>query len=96
LVVVEVVSLEDFVRLCRDASLLVDRLRSKREFKNVKLKTLMPATVYFLARKRGLRVTLHQLCMIYGVTTPSIIRTRRRVEKAVESDEKAMEWLVSV
>jgi len=34
--------------------------------------------------------------MIYGVTTPSIIRTRRRVEKAIEGDEKAMEWLVSV
>jgi hypothetical protein len=67
-----------------DANTLIDKLRSRREFKHVKTNTLMAAGVHHLARKGMLHITIHQLIIIYKVNMPHIIKVRKLIDKVAQ------------
>ena len=74
----------EFVELCRDADKLLEPLLSEpSELKGKQPKNLKAAAVYYLARKRGLHITMHVLHLVYGVTPSSLMKLRRVIEKEV-------------
>ena len=66
---------KEFLKLCKDAirKLLVgpSKLQGKRP------NTLKAAAVHYLARKKGLPITLNNLYLIYGVYQESIFIAKK-------------------
>ena len=64
---------EDFVRLCFEADSLLNALRASPRLHGRRPTSLRAAAIRYLAKERGLPVTIHQLIMVYGARprTPS-------------------------
>ena len=83
----------DFVKLCRDAERFLEEIKEKNPhaFKKLQRKkpsTLKASAIRYLARKRGMNVTLCDLYQIYGKTQQSIITTEKIIKKL---DEEVIE-----
>ena len=81
----------DFVRLCKDAETFLIEIKKKNpsaiKLQGIKPSTLKATAIHYLARKRGMNVTLCDLYQIYGKFQQAIIRTEKIIKKL---DEKPM------
>ena len=50
---------KDFLQICRDADKLLDSLKHKPGIQGRMRRNLKPATIHYLAQKRGQKITLN-------------------------------------
>lgn len=80
---------DHFLELVRDAEFFVGELRNKKP-QGIKLQGIQPSTlkataIHYLAKKRGLDVTLNDLYIIYGKLQQTIIKTEK-ILKELDGD----------
>jgi len=66
---------EEFLKLCKDANKLLDSLKPRLQGRA--RRHLKPAAIHYLARKRGQKITLNHLYIIYGIRQPKIIEIKK-------------------
>lgn len=77
---------QQFVKLCGDADELLRKLlKGPSKLQGKRPYNLKAAAVWYLARQRGLHVTMHRLHMVYGTTYETLMDTRRRIEEACDA-----------
>ena len=73
---------KEFLQLCKDADqLITSLLKGPSRLQGRRPKNLKAAAIWYLARKRGLRVTFNHFYQIYGVYQPRLIEIHKIVEK---------------
>jgi len=73
---------EEFLKLCKDADqLITNLLKGPSKLQGRRPKNLKAAAVWYLAKRRGLNVTLNHLYQIYGVYQPRLIEIHKIIEK---------------
>ena len=81
-------SFSDFVKLCRDAERFLEEIKQKNpsaiRFQGIKPSTLKASAIHYLARKRGMNVTLCDLYQIYGKKQQTIINAEKILKKLDE------------
>jgi hypothetical protein len=82
----EALTFEDFVRLCFDADVLLKTIgaRSPARLGGRKPTALKAGAIRYLAKERGLPVTIHQLILVYGVTENAIMRNEKLIRELVQ------------
>lgn len=75
---------EQFLTLCRDADDLLTSLKHNAKLQGKKPRSLKATAVHYLARKRGIPVTLHHLYLIYGCIQRAIIRLEKIIKESEE------------
>ena len=78
--------IDDFLLLCTDAEELIKKIKEKKP-EGIKLQGKKPLTlkvtaIHFLARKRGLNLTLYKLYRMYDIT-PQTIRETEKIFKGL-------------
>ena len=77
-----------FVNLCRDTDRFLEQLKQKKpsaiRLQGIKPSTLKVSAIHYLARKRGINVTLYDLYQIYGKAQQTIIKTEKIIKKLDE------------
>ena len=78
----------DFLKLCRDAEDFLTEIKQKNpsaiRLQGKKPSTLKASAIHYLARKRGIKVTLNDLYQIYGIFQPAIIKTEKILKELDE------------
>ena len=74
-------NISDLVKLAKDAEKFLSEIKQRKP-EGIKLQGKRPSTlkataIHYLARKRGLNVTIHDLSMIFGVYPPTIMNTEK-------------------
>ena len=78
---------EEFLNLCREADILISELLAKSpKLRGKRPKTLKASAVHYLARKKGLNVTLNNLYQIYGGYQETIFNAKKII-RDLDSDE---------
>lgn len=76
--------LEEFVELCAEANDLIKVVKKQtRALQGKRPTSVKAAAVHYLARQKGLPVTLHKLYLIYGCMQKTIIE----MEKIIASTQ---------
>ena len=79
---------DDFLVLCRDAEEFVKKIKEKKpealKLQGKKPLTLKVTAIHYLARKRGLNLTLHKLYRMYDITPQTIMETEKIFKKLDE------------
>jgi hypothetical protein len=78
---------EQFLKLCIDANELLTSLKHSPKLQGKKPTSLKAAAVHYLARKRGIPVTLHDLYLIYGCMQQTIIPLERIIKEEAEKQQ---------
>jgi len=81
------VELEQFLTLCRDADDLLTSLKHNSKLQGKKPRNLRAAAIHYLARKRGIPVTLHQLYIIYGCIQRTLIQLEKIIKEEAEKQK---------
>ncbi|GAI67796.1 unnamed protein product, partial [marine sediment metagenome] len=75
------VNLLEFVSLCKEADDFIRKILIKSpKLNGMRLNTLKASVVHYLARKKGLNVTLNSLYHIYSCCYTDIIRVKKVLE----------------
>ena len=81
-------TLLDFVKLCRDAEDFLTKIKQKNpsaiRLQGKRPSTLKASAIHYLARKRGINVTLNDLYQIYGKFQSTIIETEKILKELDE------------
>lgn len=72
----------DFLVLCRDAEKFINEMKDTKKPEALKLQGKKPSilkvsAIRYLAKKRGIKLTLHNLYLIYGISPHKIIETEK-------------------
>ena len=79
------VLLSELLSLCKEADFLIRKLAKSPKLQGRRPVTLKAAAVHYLARKKGLNVTLNNLYQIYGChQAPMIIA--EKIIRELDSD----------
>ena len=82
----------DFLELCRDAEEFLTEIKGKNlqgiKLQGKKPRTLIATAIHYLARKRGINVTLHDLNVVYGIMPNTIMRTEKIMKELDEDAER--------
>lgn len=77
-----------FVKLCKDADDFLREIKQKNpptlKLQGIKPSTLKASAIHYLARKRGINVTLCDLYQIYGKLPNTIINAEKILKKLDE------------
>ncbi len=78
--------LSEFLSLCKEADdLIKDLLARSTRLQGRRPKTLKAAAVHYLARKKGLHITLNDIYHIYGCYQPRIIEVKKIIRDLADS-----------
>lgn len=81
----EALTLKAFVRLCLEADLLLKAISARSpRLQGRRPTSLKAATIRYLAKERGLPVTLHQLILVYGVSENAITGNEKLIRELVQ------------
>jgi len=75
---------EEFLNLCRDADNLLASLKHNPRIQGRTPRNLKPAAIHYLAQKRGQKITLNQLHIIYGITQPRLAEIKKLIKSIKE------------
>lgn len=75
----------EFVRLCFEADILLKSINSRSPRLGGRRPTALKAgAIRYLAKKRGLSITLHQLILVYGVSENAITSNEKLIRKIAQ------------
>ena len=82
----------DFLLLCRDAEEFLKEIKQKNpsaiRLQGKKPRTLKATAIHYLARKRGINVTLHHLNLLFDIQPNTIMRTEKIMKELDEDAER--------
>jgi len=79
-----IVDFKEFLSLCRDADKLLESLKHKPRLQGRAPRNLKPAAIHYLAQKRGQKITLNHLYIIYGIRQPKLIEIKKLIKRLSE------------
>ena len=80
-----IMDFEGFLKLCRDADILLASLKHNLKLKGRRRRYLKAAAIHYLARKRGQNVTFHHLYLIYTVDQGNV-RENKKLLKSLNGN----------
>jgi len=78
--------LSEFLSLCKEADNLIGELAKSPKLKGKRSKTLKASAVHYLARKKGLNITLNNLYVIYGCHHMPMINAEKIIRELDSED----------
>lgn len=82
--------MSEFLSLCSEADNLINELAKSPKLHGKRQKTLKASTLHYLARKKGLNITLNNLYQIYGCHQATIINAEKII-RDLENEKKIQE-----
>ncbi len=82
--------MKEFISLCKEADALIRDLLAVKftKLQGRRPKTLKASAVHYLARKKGLPITLNDIFHIYGIYQSTIIEVEKIIRELADSSQK--------
>jgi hypothetical protein len=75
---------EDFLQICKEADKLLVKITKFPEAQGKKPSNLKVALIHYLAEKRGIKITLNNLHLIFGKPYFSIIKQKKIIKQILD------------
>jgi hypothetical protein len=75
---------KDFLEICKEADSLLTQIRKFPEAQGKKPSNLKVALIHYLSERKGIKITLHQLYLIFGKPNFSITKQKKIIKQILE------------